>query len=193
VKRASAPLRARDAWPLLALAAVAAGVLALLGARGAPPASCAGLLDQAGAPVAPRVAASEYKLVAFGYTFCPDVCPATLTRMRQVLQALGPGNRVLPLFVTVDPARDTPAVIARYVARFDPRIVGVTGEPARLEALAGVFGVHGAAGAAPDPGVHAAGLYLLDAGNRPVATYALSDRPGAVASDVARRTAAPRG
>lgn len=68
-----------------------------------------------------------WRLVYFGYTHCPDVCPLGLQTMAEALDALGPlGEKVSPVFVTVDPARDTPAVMKDYVAFFHPRLVGLT-------------------------------------------------------------------
>ncbi len=69
----------------------------------------------------------EWRLVYFGYTHCPDVCPLGLQTMADAIEALGPlGTHVSPVFVTVDPARDTPAVMAEYVGFFHPRLVGIT-------------------------------------------------------------------
>lgn len=75
-------------------------------------------------------------LLYFGYTHCPDVCPLTLAQLHVVMQRLGPladGARIL--FVSVDPARDTPAVMHAYVNAFDPRAIGLTGDPRATEAL----------------------------------------------------------
>lgn len=75
-------------------------------------------------------------LLYFGYTHCPDVCPLTLAQLHVVMQRLGPladGARIL--FVSVDPARDTPAVMHAYVNAFDPRAVGLTGDARAIEAL----------------------------------------------------------
>jgi protein SCO1/2 len=86
------------------------------------------------------VTAADYRgkvvLLYFGYTHCPDVCPLTLAHLHVVMQRLGPladGARIL--FVSVDPARDTPAIMHAYVNAFDPRAVGLTGTPSNVEAL----------------------------------------------------------
>ena len=95
------------------------------------------LTDQDGHRVSDRNFAGKYRLIYFGFTFCPDVCPTDL-------QAIGAGLRqfeardrdraakVQPIFITVDPARDTPEVIKRYVANFHPRLVGLTGSQAEI-------------------------------------------------------------
>jgi protein SCO1/2 len=78
-----------------------------------------------------------WKLVYFGYTHCPDLCPVSLQSMTLALDALGPiGERITPVFVTVDPERDTSAVIAEYVSYFHPRMIGLSPHPDQLSALA---------------------------------------------------------
>lgn len=79
----------------------------------------------------------KYVLMYFGYTHCPDVCPLTLVHLHLVMQKLGKdADKVRILFVSVDPARDTPAVLHQYVSAFDPRITGLTGTPDQIAAMA---------------------------------------------------------
>ena len=88
------------------------------------------LLNQFNEPVNNETYADRYKLIFFGFTNCPDVCPTTLSRMTQALSQLGPLNEKLyPLFITVDPERDTPARLKEYAKAFDPRIIYLTGSP----------------------------------------------------------------
>ncbi|NDJ54636.1 MAG: SCO family protein [Chloroflexi bacterium] len=69
----------------------------------------------------------KYTLLFFGYTFCPDICPATLFEMKQVIEVLGPqAEQVQVVFVSVDPARDSPEQLAAYVSNFDPNFIGAT-------------------------------------------------------------------
>jgi protein SCO1/2 len=85
----------------------------------------------------------RYTLVFFGFTYCPDVCPTTLADMHAALDALGgDAAQVQPLFVSVDPKRDTPEQLAAYVAAFDDRIIGLTGTEAEIEAVARAYGVY---------------------------------------------------
>ena len=110
-------------------------------------------------------------LLFFGYTNCPDICPATLGVATQMLERLGTdGGRVRFLFVTSDPERDTPAVLAQYVARFHPSVIGLTGSADALKAVAAAYGVmteveahnHGDTSAAYEVG-HTSRVYLIDA------------------------------
>ena len=94
------------------------------------------LTDDHGKPATAANYRGKVVLLYFGYTHCPDVCPLTMAQLHVVMQRLGPladGARIL--FVTVDPARDTPAVMHAYVNAFDPRAVGLTGGAGDIEAL----------------------------------------------------------
>jgi cytochrome oxidase Cu insertion factor (SCO1/SenC/PrrC family) len=86
------------------------------------------LVDQKGSPITDENFRGKYMLIAFGYTHCPDICPTLLADMANAMTRLGPeGAEITPIFVTLDPARDTPKVIADYVSSFSPRMVGLTG------------------------------------------------------------------
>jgi protein SCO1/2 len=85
----------------------------------------------------------RWLLVSFGYTFCPDICPTTLATVAAALDRLGPdAARVQPIFITVDPARDTPQVMGVYTAAFDARILGLTGPAESVAAVAKAYGAH---------------------------------------------------
>jgi protein SCO1/2 len=110
----------------------------------------------------------SYVLLYFGYTFCPDVCPTTLTAVADALDRLGSrADLIKPVFITVDPKRDTQAVVKQYAAAFSPRLIGLTGTPEEIAAVTKEFGVYYAAHA-PKPGTtdytvdHTSLLYLLD-------------------------------
>lgn len=82
--------------------------------------------------------AGKYRLVYFGYTYCPDVCPLDLSRIMagyRLLEKSDPPRaaKIVPIFITVDPARDTPAVVKTYTAAFHPKLVGLTGTPEQIE------------------------------------------------------------
>ncbi|MGH8822292.1 MAG: SCO family protein, partial [Rhodoferax sp.] len=106
-------------------------------------------------------------LLYFGYTFCPDVCPATLANLAQILGQLGPDARqVRVLFVTVDPNRDTLAVLAAYVKNFAPQIDGLRGTPDQLASLARryrlVYSVTPETKTHPYEVTHASAIYVFD-------------------------------
>jgi len=85
----------------------------------------------------------KWLLVYFGYTHCPDVCPTTLADIAELVEQLGPlAERVQPLFITIDPERDTTATVAEFVGAFDPRIIGLTGTPAEIAAAAKQYRVY---------------------------------------------------
>lgn len=98
------------------------------------------LVNHHGTQVTDQTYRGQYMLIFFGYTHCPDVCPTTLNDVADVLKLLGDeANKIAPLFITVDPARDTPQILATYVSYFDPRIVGLTGTLAQIKSVATAY------------------------------------------------------
>jgi protein SCO1/2 len=98
------------------------------------------LTDHTGKRVTDQDFHGRTMLVFFGFTFCPDVCPSGLQVMSAALDKLGPkAERVVPILITVDPERDTPAQLALYVSSFHPRLIGLTGTPAEIEAVAKAY------------------------------------------------------
>lgn len=129
------------------------------------------LVDSAGIPRSLADYRGKVVMLFFGYTNCPDECPATLAKMAQAVDRLGSdGARVQGLFVTVDPARDTPRVLARFVHSFDPTFVGLSADPATIAATAKEFKVYFEA-QKPGPGGdytvdHSSGIFVFDARGR---------------------------
>ena len=117
--------------------------------EGAPKPAIGGpfsLVDQTGKPVTNGDFRGRYMLVYFGYTYCPDVCPTTLSTISDALDLLGDkAGKVAALFITVDPAHDTPDQLAEYLKHFSPAIVGLTGTSGQVEAAAEAYGVEAAA------------------------------------------------
>ena len=100
------------------------------------------LVDQDGRRVSEKDFLGKYMLVFFGYTYCPDVCPTELQVMSAALDQLGPeAERIQPVFVSIDPARDTPEVLKAYVGNFNPRLIGLTGTPEEIAAMAKAYRV----------------------------------------------------
>ena len=105
------------------------------------------LTAQDGRRVSDTMFRNKYRLVYFGYSFCPDICPVDLQNIGAGLRAFeqddaARGARVQPIFITVDPARDTQAVLRDYVANFHPRLIGLTGSEAEIAQTARAFGVY---------------------------------------------------
>lgn len=101
------------------------------------------LVDQQGRTVTDETFRGRWMLVFFGFTHCPDVCPTALNDMSAVLAELGTAaDKVQPIFVTVDPERDTVEAMSQYVANFDPRIVALTGTPEQIAQAAKAYRVY---------------------------------------------------
>ncbi|EWY41423.1 electron transporter SenC [Skermanella stibiiresistens SB22] len=117
------------------------------------------LTDSTGKPVTQADYQGRYTLIYFGFTFCPDVCPTELQVMATALDRLGAkADQVQPLFVTVDPERDTVTQMAEYVAQFHPRLIGLTGTPDQIAQAARAYRVY----YAKAPGKDGDGYYTMD-------------------------------
>jgi protein SCO1/2 len=104
------------------------------------------LIDQNGRTVKDGDFAGRYRLIYFGYSFCPDVCPTDLQTIGRSLKAFEQkapqrAQRVQPIFISVDPARDTPPVLKTYVAHFHPRLIGLTGTQEQLGQVEREYGI----------------------------------------------------
>jgi protein SCO1/2 len=96
-----------------------------------------------GRTVTDRTYRGKWMVIYFGYTFCPDACPTALSNMSIALQKLGSeADKLQPLFITVDPKRDTRQVMSAYLESFDPRIVGLVGTQAQTDAVAKTYRVY---------------------------------------------------
>ena len=140
------------------------------------------LVGADGKPVTDRDFRGRYMLIFFGFTHCPDICPAELQVIAQALDQLGDkAKTVVPIFITLDPERDTPEVIANYVKSFGPNFVGLTGSPVAIAAAAKAYRVAYSKvenkDSAGDYSVdHSALVYLMDPEGRYVThfSYGLS-------------------
>jgi protein SCO1/2 len=123
------------------------------------------LVDQNGASVTDEDFAGAFMLIAFGYTNCPDICPTTLMTIAGAMNGLGPeAAKVRPIFISVDPARDTPERLQEYVGSFGPSFVGLTGPEPFVANVAKKYGVTFAKVADPSGGYsvdHTAGIFLM--------------------------------
>lgn len=141
------------------------------------------LTDHTGRTVSTDAYAGRWQLVFFGFTYCPDICPTTLAYMASVMDLLGPeADRVAPIFITVDPARDTVEVMADYVEAFHPRLIGLTGSDAQTAEAAANFRVwyeRDEDAAAPDGYLmaHSGYIYLMRPDGRFEAVFREGDQP----------------
>ena len=148
------------------------------------------LEDQNGKPFSDRDMKGRPYLVFFGYTHCPDVCPTTLVELSEVIKKLGPdADRTGVVFITVDPERDTPAVMKDYLSNFDPHLRGLTGNRAAIDATIKAYRVYAKKIPLENGDYtmdHTAVVYLMDKGGRFVAPFNLKQTPEAAAEQLRR-------
>ena len=141
------------------------------------------LMAPDGATVTDAAYRGKWLLVFFGYTSCPDSCPTTLNEIARVLAKLGAdAAKLQPLFITLDPQRDTRGVLEQYTQSFDPRIVGLTGTAQQVDAVAEEYGAYAArhsTGPGPEDYVidHSTYLYFMDPAGKFVRAFD-ADTPG---------------
>jgi cytochrome oxidase Cu insertion factor (SCO1/SenC/PrrC family) len=149
------------------------------------------LIDQDGRARSDREFRGHWMLVYFGYTSCPDVCPTTLEEIVDALRGLGAkGQNIVPVFITLDPARDSPATLRNYLAAFDPRLVGLTGSAEQIDSVARAYRVYFAKRplAGGNYSVdHANTIYLMAPDGRFAGTLDDDDGARALEKDLAAR------
>jgi protein SCO1 len=115
------------------------------------------LTSHRGETVTDQTFRGKTQLVFFGFTHCPDICPMALLLVTDLLERLGPAaDQIQPIFITIDPERDTPQVMARYVEAFHPSLIGLTGTPEQIAGAASAFKVFYRKSPRPD------GDYFMD-------------------------------
>jgi protein SCO1 len=148
------------------------------------------LEDQNGKPFSDQDMKGRPFLVFFGFTHCPDVCPTTLFDISQVLRKLGPdADRAGAVFITVDPERDTPAVMKDYLSNFDPHLHGLTGDPVAVGAAIKAYRVYAKKVPLENGDYtmdHTAVVYLMDKDGHFVAPFNMKRTPEAAAADLRR-------
>lgn len=182
---------------LCGLVLVFGAIVYITGRTGSPIGSAAAavggpfqLEDQNGKAVTDKDEKGRPFLVFFGYTHCPDICPTTLFELSEVMKALGKdADRTGALFITVDPERDTPAVLKDYLSNFDPHLRGLTGDPAAINATLRAYRVYAKKVPLKDGDYtmdHTAVVYLMDKDGRFVAPFNLKQTPDAAADQLRR-------
>ena len=196
----------RKRFPALVILLVAALIAGAAGYRllttGPAPASSGTALvggpfrltSHTGAKVSDADFRGKFMLVFFGYTYCPDVCPAELQVISAALDALGEAGRdIVPVFVSIDPARDTPEVVAQYIKNFHPRFVGLTGSDSEVAAMAKAYRVYyGKADGSADKDYlmdHSSIVYLMDREGRFLKHFSYSTDAEALARGLKEATA----
>jgi len=149
------------------------------------------LTDQNGKPITERDLKGRPSLVFFGFTHCPEICPTALFDISEILNRLGPdAAKVNALFITVDPERDTPEALKSYVASFDDRIVGLTGDPEAVRAAVRAYRAFARKVPLKDGDYtmeHTALVYLMDKDGGFVGSFNLNRPPAEAAQDLLRR------
>ncbi len=143
-------------------------------------------------PVSLKEFRGQVVLLFFGYTACPDICPTTMVRVQQALKELDPEveAQVQPLFISVDPERDTPEQLQGYVTYFHPRFIGLTGSLDELKAVAKQYGAFFAKDSRTETAAgylvaHSGYVYLLDGEGQLRALYRQDAEPSEMADDIA--------
>lgn len=149
------------------------------------------LTDQNGRAVTDKDFRGEPFLVFFGFTNCPDVCPTTLYEMSEVLRRLGPdADKTAALFVSVDPERDTPEKLKMYLSSFHPRVFGLTGTEAQVDAIKKEYRVYSKKVPLKNGDYtmdHTAVVYLMDKNGRFIAPFNLQRSADEAAADLRKR------
>ena len=136
----------------------------------------------------------KYRIVYFGYAFCPDVCPQDVAKMIRGLKLFTESEpelaaQIQPIFITIDPERDTPEVVGQFAAAFSDNLIGLTGTPEQIEQAADAFRVYYARGEENDDFYlmdHSAITYLFGPEGEPIATLPTDEGPRAVADELAK-------
>lgn len=147
------------------------------------------LVDHNGRSVTEKNYADAYKLVFFGFTYCPEICPTELKKMAVTLHQIGDlGDAIQPIFITIDPERDTPEVLSEYVEMFHPRLIGLTGTAENIKNVQDSYKVY--ASKVNDPSLsdytmeHSSYMFLMGPGDEPLALFTTEDTPAQIAKDI---------
>lgn len=149
------------------------------------------LVDHNGRPVTEETFRGKFMLIYFGFTYCPDVCPTSLTNVGEALDLLGKdGEKIVPILITVDPERDKPEDLKEYVVHFHPRMVGLTGTPEQVAKAAKAYRVYFAKalpkGAPPDEYTmdHTSITYLMGPDGKFLTHFSHGTEPAAMAERI---------
>jgi len=165
------------------------------------------LVNQDGKTVQDTDFAGRYRIIYFGYSYCPDVCPVDLQKIAQGFalfekQQPGRAKAIQPIFISIDPQRDTPAVLKAYVSAFHPRLIGLTGTPEQIKTVADAYlvmyeaqksqGADGGSKAEAGAGYlvdHSRQAYLMGPKGEPIALLPYDGTPEQIAAEIDKWTA----
>jgi protein SCO1/2 len=153
------------------------------------------LIDQNGKARTDRDFVGKYRIMYFGYTFCPDVCPVDVAKLIAGYRAFTKADPsraalVIPIFVTVDPARDTPQALKSFTSAFDPALVGLTGTPTQIAAVTKAYAVVVQIQKKPgNPNYlidHSRAAFLMDPQGQPIALLSQEAKPDVIAGELSK-------
>lgn len=147
------------------------------------------LTNQNGKTVTEEIFKNQYRLIYFGFTYCPAICPTELQKMTATLNALGPvGEKILPVFITVDPERDTVQTMKQYIEAFHPNFVGLTGTIAQIDQAKKSYKIYAAK--VQDDTMsdytmdHSSYIYFLDPDNNLIRIFKIDDTAEAMVTTI---------
>jgi cytochrome oxidase Cu insertion factor (SCO1/SenC/PrrC family) len=145
------------------------------------------LTDHTGRTMTDKDFTGKYRLIYFGFTFCPAICPTELAKITTALTSMGDkGKLIQPLFITVDPERDTPAKMKDYISLFDPSIIGLSGTPGQIKSVLKGYKIYAAKRQEPNMSEytmdHSTFIYLIAPDDRLLHIFKMDD----TAQDMAR-------
>ncbi len=153
------------------------------------------LTDQNGNLVNNKDFDGQYKLIYFGFTYCPAICPTELAKITKAMKEIGDdAEKIQPVFITVDPERDTPKVLKSYLTMFDPKIIGLTGTRAEIDDVLQKYKIY--ASKTQEPGTdeytmdHSSFIYLISPNGDLLSIYRMADNADFVAKDIREKLAA---
>lgn len=160
---------------------------------GTPIGGAFNLIDKDGKPVTWDSFKGKYRIVYFGYTFCPDACPTDVGVTMQAMKKFEAAHpdlaaKVQPIFISIDPARDTPARVGEFSAAFSPRLLGLTGSQEQVDQAVKAFRAYAAKGKQSGGGYlmdHSRLAYLMDPDGQPIELLPVDKGAEAVAADLA--------
>ena len=152
------------------------------------------LTNQDGRRITDAAFAGKYRVMYFGYTFCPDVCPVDVQNISAAMKLLDASDpalaqRIVPIFVSVDSERDTPAVLKQFVSAFHPRLIGLTGSAAEIARVAKEYGVYFKRSSETSGGYmmdHSRQAYLMSPDGKPLALLPQEGPPQGIVDEIKR-------